>query len=435
MRDITDKRRAVEKISHLAFHDTLTGLPNRFQFTKSLRRQLKQAKEENEIFAILFLDLDRFKIVNDSLGHHVGDQLLVQVSKRLTKLMGDDGIVSRFGGDEFVFLLNSIQTKQGAEQFVQKVIQSFQTPFECGGETLYITCSMGMCLFPDHGFDVHTLLKNADRAMYQSKDESRNSYQLYHPAMNEGSVDRLKIESELHQAFSKNEFEVYYQMQVDTKTGEPYGVESLVRWNHPEKGLLAPGLFLPIAEETGLIMQIDEWVLRTACKQTKTWHEQGLGDLIISVNISQQQFERYNFIDIVKYALEESGLPANKLCIEITENTAIVNTDRAIATLKKLRKMGVQVSLDDFGTGYSSLSQLQKFPIDCLKIDQSFVRNTEGQEESYAIVKLIINMAKNLKFSVTCEGVETEAQLTFIRNEGCELAQGYLFSKPVDSNT
>lgn len=432
MRDITERKKAEEKMTYLAYNDTVTQLPNRTYFVKALEERIIESSEKDKL-AVLFLDLNRFKNINDSLGHNIGDQLLYQVAQRLTKVVGTKGIVSRFGGDEFTVLLHSFQDKQEAYSLLQQILRCFDLPFECAGHSLFITTSIGISFYPEHGTDIYMLMKNADNAMYQSKGKGRNNFQVFNKKMNEASMEVLIMEQELRQAIEENQFRVFYQLQVDVQTGAAYGVEALIRWEHPVKGMVSPAYFLPIAEESDLIVLMDDWVLQTACEQTKKWHELGF-PLMISVNISQKQFECDNFEAKVINILKETGLDPHFLCIEITENIAVVNLEQALKKLNDLKNVGIHVSLDDFGTGYSSLSKLKKFPIDTLKIDQSFVRQTEeDQEENHAIVKLIIAMAKSLNFSVICEGVETEEQLTFIREEGCQHAQGYFFSKPLSA--
>ncbi|MBU8905927.1 putative bifunctional diguanylate cyclase/phosphodiesterase [Desertibacillus haloalkaliphilus] len=431
MRDITERKKAEAKVSHLAYHDSLTDMPNRALFLKHLKSAIVMNDSDEQKVAVIFLDLDHFKKVNDTLGHHAGDQLLQEVSRRIESVVAEKGVVSRFGGDEFTILIETLNEKSDIQPIIDKLFQALQRPFLCGGKELYITASVGVSFYPDHGEDAQELLQNADNAMYRTKDEGRNNFQFYERSMNEASLEQLQLEQDIRKAFEKDEFVVHYQLQVDIETGKPYGVEALVRWQHEKDGLVSPGKFLPVAEELGLMGALDDWVLKTACKQTKQWHEQGFKDLVISVNISQQQFETYNFVEGVKKTLAETDLKPDHLCLEITENIAVANTDEAIARLNELKGIGVRVSLDDFGTGYSSLSQLKRFPIDILKIDQSFVRESPQTTENAAIVKLIIGMAKSLNFSVICEGIETEEQLTLIKKEGCQHAQGFLFSRPI----
>lgn len=431
MRDITERKQVEETISYLAYYDQLTHLPNRTAFSRELRDRIEKASKTGEKIAILFFDIDRFKNVNDTLGHQAGDELLVKIANRLTVFFEGKAVVSRFGGDEFCLLIHSIHSKKEVYQLTEQMIEQFSKPFEVFGKKIYVTTSIGLSFFPEHGTDAQTLIKHADIAMFRSKNESRHNYSEYDVSMNKGATERLQLENELYEAIDKNQFEIFYQLQMDTKSNRPYGVEALIRWKHPEKGTLSPAHFLGVAEETGLIPHIDEWVIRTACKKIKEWHDKGLQDLMLSVNISQQLFDRKDFVQVITNILNETRLNPTKLCIEITEHTAIIDMVRAIDQLRELRQLGVKISLDDFGTGYSSLSQLRSFPLDVIKIDQSFVRGLKHEQESEAIIKLIIAMAKNLNFSVICEGVETKPQQQFIQEVGCNYMQGYLFSKPV----
>lgn len=434
IRDITSRKLAEEKISYLAFHDNLTDLANRTYFKQMVTEQIKKYDEEkNQKFAVLFFDLDRFKMINDSFGHQFGDEMLVGVANRLKTIIGDKGTVGRFGGDEFTIILPNIQSEKEIIDIITVIFKKFtELPIMCVGRELFVTASIGVSIYPDHGHDANMLIKNADIAMYCSKEEGRNNYQIYDEAMSQGTYQQLVIESDLRKAIENNEFIVYYQLQVDVETNDPYGVEALVRWQHPERGIVPPNEFLPIAEEMGIIVDIDDWVLRTACEQVKKWNDAD-NNLQLSVNISRKQFERKEFVDVVKKIIRETKIKPEHLKLEITENMAIVNIEAAIQKLQALQKLGVQLALDDFGTGYSSLSQLKNFPINTLKIDQSFVKNSNGHDEDAAIVKLIIAMAKTLNFSVTCEGIETEEQLELIKKEGCNHAQGFLFSRPIDA--
>lgn len=432
IRDITTRKLDEEKISYLAFNDHLTGLPNRVRFKQLLTEQIKHHKKTHEQLAVIFFDLDRFKIINDTFGHHHGDEILKGVAARLKEIIGNSGIVGRFGSDEFIIMLPYIQSIKPITDVTAKIFKKFtELPIRCTGRELFITTSMGISLYPEHGHDTNTLIKNADIAMYSSKDEGRNNYHFYEPTMSESKYEQLAIETDLHRALENDEFKVFYQLQIDVETKRPYGVEALIRWFHPERGLVAPNEFLAVAEEMGLIIEIDDWVMKKACEQVKKWNDQG-ANLQLSVNISRKQFERNRFVDVVKKTIRETGIHPNQLMLEITENMAIINVEAAIQKLQTLKDLGVHFSLDDFGTGYSSLSQLKRFPIDTLKIDQSFVKNSNGNDKDAAIVKLIIAMAKTLNFTVTCEGVETEEQFALIKREGCDHAQGYLFSKPIE---
>ncbi|MFC0561044.1 putative bifunctional diguanylate cyclase/phosphodiesterase [Halalkalibacter alkalisediminis] len=428
LRDMTVRKNQEENMKHLAYHDVLTQLPNRIHYTESLELGLQVAKETNEKLAVIFLDFDRFKKVNDSFGHQFGDELLIEMANRIRNVFGEDGFVSRFGGDEFTISVPHSQDEE-VTILLEKLFDEFRMPFFIRDQSFYMTLSVGMSIFPEHGTDVETLLKNAGTALFYTKEEGRNNVHVYDPKMNEKTADELSLEASLLEALADDQLEVYYQLQVDVDLNRPFGVEALIRWNHPDRGILSPAVFLPLAEEIGILADLDEWVLNRALMQGQTWYEQGYQNLVISVNISREFFKRRDFIERVNQALTQSGLDPSRLCLEVTENTAILHVEEIRNKLIALKERGIRVSLDDFGTGYSSLSQLNLFPIDTLKIDQSFVRKTS--KENDAIIKLIIALAKSLGVSVICEGVETEEQLTLIRNEGCFQAQGYLFSKPV----
>lgn len=433
MRDITERRQTEEKISYLAYHDPLTQLPNRALFMKELRRTIQETKGTDKTFPLLFLDLNDFKKINDTFGHQVGDQLLIQLGDRLAELIGENGITSRFGGDEFTVMLYPEETTEKVEAKIAELLRAFEEPFICSGEQLFITSSIGVSYYPEHGRDIHTLVKNADRAMYKSKEMRQNTIEVYNEWYEAEANDRLHLEHELRRAVRLNQLEVFYQLQVDVSSGKPFGVEALVRWNHPDKGVVAPNIFLPLAKETGLIAAIDEWVITRACRQVKRWNEQG-HDLILSVNLSEQFFVRQQLVDKIKQLLEQTTFPAQSLCLEITEDIASMNIQQTEEKLKQIRTLGVNVSLDNFGTGFSSMNHLQNFPIDTLKIDQSFVRKMGESKESEAVIKLMIAMAKSLNYKVIAQGIETEEQLSFIQNEGCVHVQGYLFSKPLSAD-
>ncbi|MCM3760133.1 EAL domain-containing protein [Alkalihalobacillus oceani] len=432
MRDISERKWQEEQMKYNASHDTLTKLPNRVLFKEKLEEALRTASENGEKVAVLFLDLDRFKKINDSYGHQAGDELLMKMSQRIQSVIGEKGLVSRFGGDEFTIFLPAVN-EAATEHVISALFAAFEKPIIVHEKELYISMSIGACFFPEHGEDVETLLKNADSAMYRTKEEGRNHYQRYEQGMNETFAEELSLETELLKAIRQQELEVYYQLQVDIEKRIPFGIEALIRWNHPLKDVLSPAIFLPLAEEMGVMADIDEWVLNEACQQTRRWHREGFGELIVSVNVSREFFKRPDFVSRVEQALARAELDPAYLCLEITEKTAILQDEDIRAKLNQLKQKGVGVSLDDFGTGYSSLSQLRMFPIDTLKIDQSFIRG-QVSPENQAIVKLIIGMANSLNVSVICEGIETEEQLSLIRNEGCYKAQGYLFSRPIPAD-
>ncbi|WP_088104363.1 putative bifunctional diguanylate cyclase/phosphodiesterase [Halalkalibacter urbisdiaboli] len=432
MRDITTRKLDEKKLQNLSYYDSLTQLPNRDVFLQELTKALAESEAKDELLALLFVDMDRFKKVNDSYGHQAGDELLIKMANRIQNIVEDKGLLSRFGGDEFTVYLPQLKDKAMVDNVVTQILEAFRIPFMVEGNAIYMTLSIGVCYFPEHGEDADTLLKNADSAMYRTKDAGRNHYQVYEQNMNEKTAEQLTFEGEFLQALHTDQLEVYYQLQVDVDAGIPFGVEALVRWNHPTLGVISPGLFLPVAEETGKMAELDEWVLNQACLQTKQWQEEGFQGLIVSVNVSAAFFKRKDFVSRVEAALALSQLEPKYICLEVTENTAILQIEDIQNKLWQLKNKGMCVSLDDFGTGYSSLSQLRYFPIDTLKIDQSFVRDSKAKENE-AIVKLIIAMAKSLGVTVLCEGVETEEQLGLIRNEGCNHAQGFLFSKPLPS--
>jgi diguanylate cyclase (GGDEF)-like protein/PAS domain S-box-containing protein len=428
--DITERKRAEDQIKNLAYHDALTGLPNRLLFTDRLSLAVSQAARHNQHLAVLFLDMDRFKVINDSLGHTLGDRLLQGVAERLQGCVREADTVARLGGDEFTLLLPAIGHPADVARVAEKILEALKQPFKVEGRELYCTASMGISLFPEDGADAETLVKNADTAMYRAKEQGRDNYQLYTPAMNATAVERLQLESELRRALARNELEIHYQPVLDLATGRVYGVEALLRWRHPEKGVLGPSDFISLAEVTGLAVPMSSWILRTACVQAKAWHATH-PKLIVAVNLSARQFQQPDLVLTVKAALEETGLPARCLDLEITETNAMQNAEATIATLRELKGLGVRVSIDDFGIGYSSLSYLKRLPIDTLKIDQSFVRDITTDPDDAAIATAVIALAHTLKLRVVAEGVETEEQLAFLTARSCDRMQGYLFSHPL----
>lgn len=426
-------REAKEKIQYQAYHDPLTGLPNRILFNDRLMVALTQADVKDQMVAVLLIDLDRFKNINETLGHRMGDLLLQNVAKRVIDCMREGDTVSRLGGDEFILILSDITQVQEVITIASKILDVLANePFDLAGHELYITPSIGISVYPNDGEDIETLVKNADMAMYRAKERGRNNYQLHTPAMNTAANERLTLENNLRRAIDRNEFILHYQPKVDLATGKMTGMEALVRWQHSEWGMVSPVKFIPVAEETGLILPIGDWVLRAACEQNKRWQEQGHPPVRVAVNLSGHQFER-GLVKQVRQVLQETGLEPEWLELEITESTLMHNTQLIIEIIQELKNMGIHISIDDFGTGYSSLSYLERFPIDSLKIDQSFVRSIENPETDAVIARAIISLGHSLGLQVIAEGVETAAQLDFLRSQNCDVGQGYLFSRPVSA--
>ena len=430
-RDITERKRAEATIQNMAFYDTLTGLPNRNRFRHHLNDALNK-QEENKMLAVLFLDLDRFKIINDTKGHNTGDIVLQRVADRLEMTVKQEGMVSRQGGDEFIILLEDID-KERAALVAQRILYEFSKPIEVNNQEFFVTPSIGISLYPFDGVDEETLIKNADTAMYQAKERGKNNFRFYSSNLNGNSIRKMELENGLRKALEKNQLALHYQPQVSLATGEIVGIEALVRWNHPDHGFIAPSEFIPLAEETGLIVPIGKWVLWEACKQRKAWENAGFKEFPIAVNVSVRQFEDDHFIEYISTILEEVGLQANHLELEITESI-MQNLENSTIILNQLKELGVLLSMDDFGTGYSSLSYLKHLPIDKIKIDKSFVDDIIYHSNQGMMVKTIIDMGMNLNFIVIAEGIETEEQLSFLKNNACEIGQGYLFSRPVPAD-
>jgi diguanylate cyclase (GGDEF)-like protein/PAS domain S-box-containing protein len=443
IRDITERKEAEERIRYLAYYDSLTGLPNRTFYKELVSRALLLAKRHHWTIAILFIDLDYFKRINDTLGHDIGDQLLrtvgdlvktcIRKSDFITRSEEDvlEDVVARLGGDEFIVLLNEIAHSQDASRVARRILKELARPFTLAGHEVFVTASIGIALYPLDGNDAENLLKNADVAMYHAKNQGRNNYQFYTKSMNATSLQRLDLENDLRKALDRGEFLLYYQPTVDVQTRTIIGAEALVRWKHPNKGMISPGEFIPLAEETGLIVSIGEWVLRTACSQNRAWQNAGNKPFRVAVNLSGRQFDQEGLIEVISNALRDTGFDPQYLELEITESTIMKNPEKAATTLQKLKGMGICLSIDDFGTGYSSLGNLRKFPIDTLKIDRSFVMNITTDSDDAAITTAIIAMAHSLKLGVIAEGVESEDQQSFLRERACDAVQGYLFSRPV----
>ena len=432
--DITERKAAERRVQFLAYYDALTGLPNRTLLRDRILVALASARRHREKVALLFIDLDRFKIINDSLGHSIGDLLLQEAAKRLKAETREPDTVARLGGDEFLVLMTAVNESADALKAAERIVKSMAGEFVIQGHTLHVTCSLGISVFPDNGDDIEGLFKNADLAMYSAKEHGRNTVRLFTHKMNVQAMERMTLERSLRMAVDRNELFLVYQPQEDLATGEIIGCEALLRWRHPELGLVAPQKFIPVAESSGLIVTIGEWVLRTACAQARSWQDEGLPAMPVAVNVSAVQFRRASFLRLVETVLRDTGLAPQYLELELTESLILSNTDAVLAMLRQLKEMGVKLSIDDFGTGYSSLSYLKQFPVYKLKIDGSFVRDVNVDLEDAAIVSSILSMAKNLGLKVVAERVENEAQASFLRAHHCDEIQGYYFSEPLTAD-
>lgn len=427
-----------EQLYYMAHYDALTGLPNRLLLNDRLQQALARAERQKAFVAVLFIDLDRFKYVNDSLGHMAGDALLCKVAHRLSKNLRSEDTISRLGGDEFVIVISHFDNTQESlsvtTTIAKKIMADLSTPFNINDREVYSTASVGIACYPTDGQTTSELLKNADSAMYHAKSIGKNNYQFYSKILNAAALERLDMENSLRHALERHEFELYYQPKIQTRSRQICGAEALLRWNHPQKGRISPERFIPLCEEIGLIISIGEWIIHTVCMQAKSWQDQGFPSLRIAINLSPLQFRQPDLIKQVKNTLDAIELSSSKLEFEITESTAMEEIDKTIATLGTFKNMGFHLSIDDFGTGYSSLSYLKRFPIHTLKIDQSFIRNLNTSFEDAAIVKSIITLAHSLKLSVVAEGVETKEQFDYLYNLDCDEIQGYLFSPPVSAD-
>jgi len=434
-RKLAEQISDARKVEHqLIYHDPVTNLPNRQLFNNHLKQAIAQAKRNGRMVGVLFLDLDGFKRINDTLGHSTGDLLLQNIANRLRASVRESDIVARLGGDEFTVILSETRNLQDAVRVTQKILASFASAIISDGQELFITASVGISLFPTDGNDIETLVKHAEIAMYRAKMHGKNNYQLYNLNMNATDLNRLKLETSLRKALERDELVVHYQPQADLATGCVTGVEALIRWEHQEYGLVPPSKFIPLAEETGLIEPIGEWVLYQACQQNKEWQDDGFPPIRVSVNISARQFRTKNLTKMVSKALDKIGLQPEHLGLEITESNAMHDVDHTIRMLNLLKEMGIQISVDDFGTGYSSLSYLKRFPIDMLKIDQSFMNNICTDNDAAAIASAIVALGHSLNLQVLAEGVESKDQLLFLKSLGCDEIQGYHFSKPLPAS-
>jgi diguanylate cyclase (GGDEF)-like protein/PAS domain S-box-containing protein len=434
MRDVTERKCAEERIRHLAHYDELTGLPNRALFSQLLEQALSESKFAQKQVAVLFIDLDRFKLINDTLSHESGDAVLQQVAKRLTEALPRRDTVARFGGDEFVVLMRDCKIPADAAETAQKLLTALALPLLVEGQEYHLTASIGISAFPGDGENAQTILKNSDIAMYRAKEHGKNNYQFYSAQMNLHSFERLVLERFLRHALEQDEFQVYYQPKIDLVTGCVTGMEALLRWIHPGMGMISPTKFIPLAEETGLIVPIGAWVLRAACAQNRAWEQEGLPPLRVAVNLSARQFAQDDLHATIVTVLEETGLAPELLELEITESVTMDNPEHAAALLKSLKALGIRLAIDDFGTGYSSLSYLKRFPIDNVKIDRSFIKDIPDDEDDVAITQAVIAMAHSLRLKVIAEGVESEQHVAFLREHGCDEAQGYLFGAPMPAH-
>ncbi len=426
-----ERKRMERQLQSLVHYDSLTRLPNRQLLLDRLTQAIAQATRQESLVGLLLLDLDRFKLVNDTLGHEFGDKLLADVALRVNDCIRDSDTLARLGGDEFVVVLNGIIGAQDAAKVARKIIDRLSKPVVIEGHEVFVTTSIGISLFPNDGMDKNALITNADLAMYRAKEEGRNHFQFYTYGMNASTVEQLSLENDLRRAIERDELLLHYQPQIRLPDRRVIGVEALVRWQHPELGLVPPARFIPIAEETGLIVPIGQWVLQTACAQAKEWLDSGMPPVVVSVNMSSRQFHQEDMLRTVTDALEESGLSADLLSLEITESSLMKNPEDAVVTLCLLHNMGIGIAIDDFGTGYSSLGHLKRFPLQALKIDRSFISDVTENPEDAAIVRAILAMAHSLNLKVVAEGVELEKQLEFLEDAGCDEIQGFLISKPV----
>jgi diguanylate cyclase (GGDEF)-like protein/PAS domain S-box-containing protein len=434
VRDISERTYAEEQIKHLAYHDALTGLPNRLLFKDRLTVALSHAQRNGSRLSVLFLDLDRFKVINDSLGHNIGDQLLQAVAARVQSCVRESDTVARLGGDEFTLLLPNLSRSDDAAPVAQKLLEAVRYPFHIEGREFFITTSIGVSLYPEDGLDAETLIKNADTAMYQAKEQGRDNYQLFNAYINARALQRIALEHGLRRALTNDELAVHYQPIFDFRSGRISGMEALLRWNHPEMGSIPPGMFIPLAEANGVMVPIGTWAMRAACRQAREWHEAGFKNLSLAVNLSVCQLQQPDLVQRVREILEETQIQPRMLELEITESSAMQSPETSVRTLYELKKLGVRISLDDFGTGHSSLSYLKRFPIDTLKIDQSFVRDITTDPDTASIVSAIIAMARSLRLKVIAEGVEFSEQANFLRRYNCDQMQGYLIKPPVPAH-
>ena len=431
--DLTLFKQNEQRLEHMAHYDILTNLPNRSLMFDRLNQAIRSAKRHRNTVAVMLLDVDRFKEVNDTLGHHIGDQLLVQTAVRLIGCVRETDTVARMGGDEFLAILPEIGSASNVVHMAEKFIEALSTPFKIEEHEVFVSGSVGMTMYPNDSEDAHMLVKNADTAMYHAKAQGKNNFKFFTEEINKSTIERFRLESRFRRALEKLEFQLNYQPKVDIRSGKIAGMEALLRWFHPDQGHVNPALFIPLAEETGLEVQLGEWALKEACRQNKEWQEEGLPPLRVSVNLSARHFHKKDLPDIVGGILEETGLAPEHLMLEITEGTIIEKVEETVETLKKFKTMRIGVSIDDFGTGYSSLNYLNRFSIDELKIDKTFVSDILNEHDSRKVITAIIALAHNLNLRVVAEGVETKEQFDFLKGRDCDEIQGYYLSRPLSS--
>ncbi|MDH3998645.1 MAG: EAL domain-containing protein, partial [Desulfuromonadales bacterium] len=433
--DVTELRKAEKKVDYLERYDRLTGLPNQRLFQEHLKAEIAHSKRQQSHLAVFAIDLDFFKKINAVFGHDLGDELLKDVAQRIKGCIRTEDTLARFGGDSFILMLRNIRYDEDASIVAEKILHSFCLPFQIQQQDVFASVSIGVALFPLDGADVRTLIRNSDAALHRAKEMGRNAYLFFASEMNKRVVEQMELQNSLQHALKRDEFVLHYQPQLDALSGDMIGVEALLRWRHPKRGLIYPNDFIPLAEQTGLILSIEEWVLRTACLAAKSWNEQGDELLRVSVNLSPHQFQRQDVFEMVRKIVAETGVQPEWLGLEITESTVMKDVEHAVDMFQQLKDLGLHLSVDDFGTGYSSLSYLKKFPIDLLKIDRSFITDIPAECDDIAIVSAIISMAHKLEIKVLAEGVETAAQKDFLHSVKCDEFQGFYFSTPVVANT
>lgn len=432
--DITEKKKTEQELEHLHYFDPLTKLPNRILLADRLKQALSLAKRENEELAVLIMDLGRFKFINDSLGHHAGDELLEIVAKELNEIVRDSDTVARLGDDEFAILLPELRLPEDASIVAQNIINKLAVTYELAGQHIEIHINIGIASFPDDSDDAESLINSAELALYKAKELGANNYLFFSQDLQDAIANQLALENALKEAIEQDQLTLYYQPKIDLKNNQIIGMEALVRWIHPEKGMIPPDQFIPFAEESNLILSMGEWIIRTACRETAQWHANTKLPLVVAINLSAKQFREHNLLDKIRAVVEEHALNPECIELEITESSVMDNVEEALETMHRLRNHGLKLAIDDFGTGYSSLSYLKRFPINTLKIDQSFVRELTEESDDAAIVEAIISMADKLRLNVVAEGVETEDQLQFLTDKGCQNGQGYFLSRPLPSH-